>query len=53
MHLGALVLVLSALRFREIMTLAPFDAVAAPEPSTCTGSGLVTQDSTARSATRR
>jgi hypothetical protein len=32
--------VLSALHFREIMTLVPFDAAAGPEPSICTGSGL-------------
>ena len=40
MHLGTLVWALSAPHFREIMTLVPFDAAAAPEPSTCTGSGL-------------
>jgi len=40
MHLGTVVWVLSALHFREIMTLVPFGAAAGPEPSTCTGSGL-------------
>jgi hypothetical protein len=40
MPLGALVRVLSVLHFREIMTLAPFDEVGGPEPSTCTVSGL-------------
>ena len=38
MHLGTVVRVLSALEFREIMTLVPFDTAVGPEPST--GSGL-------------
>ena len=53
MHLGTVVWVLSALHFREIMTLVPFDAAAGSRTQHLHRLRAVTHESTARPATRR